>query len=365
MKVLFLEGTNQYGVIDFFIDGMKADLTDMGIEVGRLDFSPEQQSQSLEQLRQGVSFDVVISFNGIGLDINTENGKGYFESSGKPLFIFLVDHPIHLITRFLNTPATVLCVDQEHVGFCQLVGIKAFFFPHAIGSRQIRKDVTVVERIHDQWLFPVSFFDESHWRQKLQPVWHQVEPIVNQAGNITRFLQLLGVLPLGQQPATVTLDANVLTISRFVDFYIRARSRRRALADCQSQGITLTVVGNGVQKYAQEFPRHNYENSRPFDALLQEMAASKYVLHNSPGFERGLHERLIIPMATMTLPVLTDEPFAADLLAGDSFVPRIDEAKSLSDREYQDALQRNQQAIIDNHTWKRRFSDLFAASNIA
>jgi hypothetical protein len=49
----------------------------------------------------------------------------------------LVDHPLHLLRRFIGLNVKVVCVDQELVGFCQLCQIDAIYFPHAIGEQQI------------------------------------------------------------------------------------------------------------------------------------------------------------------------------------------------------------------------------------
>lgn len=364
MKVLFLEGSNQYGVVDFFLSGIKTDLASMGFECESLSFAKEHQQSALEAIANGIEHDIVFSFNGIGLDVKNDQGKGFFESSGKPVFIFLVDHPLHLITRFLGTPATVLCVDEEHVSFCQLCGMKARFFPHAISESQIPPDASVLEDKVLDYLFPVSYFDLSHWQAKLKPVWHQVEPLLNQVNNITRFLQLIGVLPLGERPATVALDQNILSISRFVDFYFRARSRENALALAENLGVSLTVVGNNSAKYQDKFASHVYRDAVSFDDLQQLIKASKYVLHNSPGFERGLHERLVLPMALSTMPTVTDEPFGKHLFGQPAEIPKLADSVAISNTEYVSGIQQNLALVKEGHTWRSRLETLFRQESL-
>ncbi|PKG98111.1 hypothetical protein [Paraglaciecola sp. MB-3u-78] len=134
--------------------------------------------------------------------------------------------------RFIGLPFTVLNVVQEHEGFCQLFRIKSIWFPHAVGEDEIR---TLAKGEHeaktDEILFPAIYLNLEEVHKRLKPVWHQVGQILEQCPDVTRFMQVLGVLPSGNLAATVQLDENVRRIVVFADLYVLAK-RREACFRC-------------------------------------------------------------------------------------------------------------------------------------
>ena len=358
MKALFITGSNQYGVVSHFMQGMQFDLESMNVQIDELDVGSQQ---SLEKTLIGLEplskYDFIVSFNAVGLDTVVEGESIANYANKRPTFIFLVDHPLHLLQRFIGLNVKVLCVDQEHVAFCQLCQIKAVYFPHAISQQFIdNQDKPSYEQKQDEVIFPVSFFDMKNAQTKLNPAWHQISTILDLSPNITRFMQLLGVLPLGNRPATVQLDENVQRICIFADLYIRGRLRNQFLRECGEKNIQLSVVGRGSQHYQEAFPFHRYSDAIPFEQLLQRMSAARYVAHNSPGFENGLHERVIYPLALGSL-VVCDLPFVKT-----QFMAAIrtthNAATHVEPDTYQKLSLQAQLSIQQQHTWRVRWEPL-------
>tara|TARA_Y100000033_G_scaffold51239_1_gene64947 strand:+ start:10497 stop:11588 length:1092 start_codon:yes stop_codon:yes gene_type:complete len=361
LKALFITGNNQYGVASHFLNGMQQDFASSGIESIELSLhNAEAIAHAEQQLKSDLDYDIVISFNGLGLDI-VDNGQRILEECGKPLYIFLVDHPLHLLPRFLGTKGTVLCVDKEHVTFCQLCGIKALFFPHAISAELMKEEAIVPEQEKsNEWLFPVSFFDVSHWREKLAPTWANIAPLVNQSQSVTRFMQLVGVLPLGKRPPTLELNNNVLQICRMVDYYLRAKARQDCLVFFAQQGHKLTVIGKGVQRYQSITDFHDYQPAIDSDALLTRIKQAKFVVHNSPGFELGLHERIVQPMALGTHVITYDAGYVKHVIGDGVFLPTSQQAPHVDTDYYNGFAASNREAILSRHSWKVRFNNLLS-----
>lgn len=288
MNALFITSENQYSVVSHFIQGMCEDLLALGIQSHTVNVSNLETAD--QQLLPLSHYQLLVSFNGVGLTLSVdgENIDSYMQQ--RPVFIFTVDHPIHLMDKFLGRNVIVLCVDQEHVAFCQLCGLQAVYFPHATSLQKLQQlDLVAPEDKTDEILFPVSYFDESHWRQKLEPVWHQVGHIIEQANTITRFMQFISVLPLGDKPAQTQLDANIRQVCMFTDYYLRAKRRKECLLAFAEAGVKLTVIGNDVENYKSCTDFHDYQPAMEFEQLALRISEAKYVAHNTPGFELGLH----------------------------------------------------------------------------
>ena len=75
---------------------MQQDFASSGIESIELSLhNAEAIAHAEQQLKSDLDYDIVISFNGLGLDI-VDNGQRILEECGKPLYIFLVDHPLYV-----------------------------------------------------------------------------------------------------------------------------------------------------------------------------------------------------------------------------------------------------------------------------
>ena len=70
MKVLFITGTNQYGVVSHFMQGMRADLESININIFEVDKgSQETLKSSVKNIHNLLDFDFIASFKAVGLDI--------------------------------------------------------------------------------------------------------------------------------------------------------------------------------------------------------------------------------------------------------------------------------------------------------
>lgn len=336
---------------------MRADLAAMNIATDELDVSDAHSlEKSAAQISELQHYAFIVSFNCMGLDITVEGYSVSEFAKHRKVFVMLVDHPLHLLHHLIGSNVTVLCIDQEHVGFCQVCQINALYFPHAVAESGLnREGFIALENKKDEIIYPVSYFDLAGSRKKLAPVWTQIGDVLEQVTNVTRFLQVIGVLPFGSKAATIPLDENVRSVAIFADFYIRAKSRLSFLEECYKKNLRLTVIGNSSEKYQDIVPYHRYEKALPFNLLKERMRQAKFVAHNSPGFELGLHERIVTPLSLGTLP-LASMTFLKQTF-GDAVVS-FDDTAHLKPSEYTDYLDKGYNKIAKEHTWRAQWTPI-------
>ncbi|GGO73830.1 hypothetical protein [Bowmanella pacifica] len=362
MQVLFITGQNQYGVVSHFLDGMREDLESVGVRTDSLSVESEQHiHRDLPQLLPLQEYDQLISFNGMGLHLEQAELSVPQYLKQRPVWVFCVDHPMHILKRIIGLNVILLCVDEEHVSFAQLCGFNARLFPHAIGKQQLANtSMMPLEDKSNEVVFPVSYMDSGSHRQALTPYWSQIGHWVEQSRSVTRFMQFIGVLPIGNRPASLTLNEQILRLCVTVDSYLRAKQREACLHFFAQQNVNLTVIGRNSHCYQSIAPTHQYLNAMDFTDLQQKIAAARYVVHNSPGFERGLHERVIYPLALGTLVLTFETPYV-----NQTFPQVCLDAKQssgqISDKEYQQRRKQAHQQIEQQHCWHHQLRKLFTS----
>ena len=120
--------------------------------------------------------------------------------------------------------------------------------------------------------------------------------------------------------------------------------------------LQLTVIGRSSVNYKADFPQHTYEDAIPFADMLKRMSKARYVAHNSPGFERGLHERVVVPLSMGTL-VVSETPFVQDSFIKGS-IQKISTVNLQTNEEYQQVSEDSQVKVLTDHTWKVRWEKL-------
>lgn len=119
--------------------------------------------------------------------------------------------------------------------------------------------------------------------------------------------------------------------------------------------MSLTVLGTNSEKYQTQFPQHNYEPPVANSELVERVSKARFVAHNSPGFERGLHERLVMSLSVGTL-VLTDEPFAKKVLQDG--VVSVGAEKQFCSEQYDNCAEKAFELINAQHIWRNRWEPL-------
>lgn len=352
LKGLFLIGQNQYSVGKNFIQEIISDISTQGIKADLIDLSSQESiSHHFKNKTDPESYNFILSYNAVGLDIVFEEEKLNKFTERKPVFCFLVDHPIHNMQRFIGLKVTLLCVSEEHVNFAKQCGFAAHLFRHAVSLEKKPllnefEDFDIKEGI----IFPASYISADDTILKLKPVWDKINPIINNCNTITDFMGLLGVIPYQGQPAKLSLDSNILNICILVDRYLRAKEREKLLAYFMKNDINLTVIGRSVFQYKENYPNHEYIDSINFEDLLKKIKKSRFIAHHSPGFQRGLHERVVYPMSLGTL-ISSCEDLTSTI--GDGYINIYPEDINIINRsDYIELQMINFNLVYKNNTWQ-------------
>lgn len=347
--ILIFGVINQYGVLSHFSEGIKSDLESLGEECLVL---PVDDGMQAAQLLRQVTKDQVkfsICINGAGLDTALTFGKSY---------AFAVDHPLLILPHLQKFKGfELLCVAKEHTAFANLINIPARDFPHAVSKADIVPLQTIRRQHSGAILFPASYNDKASAQKKLQElgVWEQVKPALKAVGSINEFLMAIGVLPNGNQPAKTPLNETIYKITCEADLYIRALARERVLETYANKGIELDVYGRNVANYKEEHPTHRYHGEIPYSQLLKKFAEAKYVVHNSPGFQFALHERIVFPLAKGTPVLFNANTNQQQMLTN---LPSVYQSENVSLPPSPDDLAISLKEIETKHTWASRLQPL-------
>lgn len=361
-KAIFFSGSFQYGVVDDFIDGLIAGLSDSYFfEV--VDLSNKDYLISLDFSKFFEDVELIFSVNALGVEFSLH----YPVVAGIPFYTLLLDHPIHSITRFYGAKVKLLCVDECHVDFVKALGMSAIFFPHGakasyIDSGDRRNGMAEKSGI----LFPATYFNSSELREQLSKYFPNALDIIdcNSIDNFTDFLKCLGFMVPGVSPS-IELNANSIAILQRCDLYLRAKEREQLLLDFANAGISVTVIGRGWES-SRKISIHKYLNAVSFHELLILMKNSKFILHQSPGFKRGLHERVTYPLLTGTMVLTKNDPYLFEIFGESNGIVNFKYTSGVSDLfrnldmdSYAHSIERAVEIIKKKYTWEGNSRKLF------
>lgn len=355
-SVLLFHGSFQYGVVDGFINGIKHAFELKGYLVHEIDLKKittnEQLLQQLSSIEYS-SLQLIFSVNGLAVEFVSKLSS----FSSIPFYTYLVDHPLHLLPRFIGTKAKILCVDKEHVTFLAQLGIQAKFWPHAVCETELLEDrVSFNEK--QGILFPASFKNEEKYFVEIAKVAPNIasrlaDPDIR---NVSDVLRMLGFIQPNVAP-TVQLNGAIVSLLRQCDIYLRGRDRNKLISDCHHAGVQLTIIGTNWNN-AHQYATHNYMPAVPFNELKSRIASSRFVLHDSPGFEQGQHERVVYSLARGTCVLSETTPYLLNSYGNDNgviFYDSLDEQiSSITEVDYTRWINNANNIITKNETWSSR-----------
>lgn len=118
MNILIYMGQSQYAAFNLFADQLAEPFKKKGHSVILFDLTQEGSSKKLIELFSSTNIDLVIAFNGMGVELTSGN-KSIYDIVKTTFLAIFVDHPIYHISRLSqpvkNYIATFL--DESHVDF--------------------------------------------------------------------------------------------------------------------------------------------------------------------------------------------------------------------------------------------------------
>jgi len=367
-NILLLKGQSQYNVLRYFIDQLSVAFQHIGHTVTIIDLVEISSVQDLQQKMLFVP-DLVISYNGMGTDINI------FKSI--PFITHYVDHPLYHVERIQNHSSSTLCgfVDKRHGTFVDNYirkDLRHFFLPH---GACLFEDTSIQAKDHsklDPELFEYDiFFTGSLWDL---PVLEEKINTFNSAGRkitwdlINQQLSTTHSLNIDERLAFIEKKSpsyfkggslqEVLPYLYYADTYSRSARRLHYIDLLVKESFKILLVGSMWQKQSYG-PLVTIKESLDFYEALQEMHRAQFTLSILPCIS-GIHERILTAMAAR-IPVISD--------TSESLVEEFDDEKdiiyfsgrsigSLRDKmesyNIEEIVENAYQKVMKKHLWVHR-----------
>jgi len=146
MNILLFEGRGQYNTPPLYIDKLSRRLVARGHNTFRIDLTDEPPTQAIleeiTRMRESDGLQIDFSFSLNGMYPAPLNNRDLFEIIEIPHFTYLIDHPFHHMSRFVNPASEFLyysCVDRSHLDYLSEFGQpNCMFLPHAVSERDIQ-----------------------------------------------------------------------------------------------------------------------------------------------------------------------------------------------------------------------------------
>lgn len=377
-KILVYKGDAQYDTLGVFADHCAMELENMGCCVIIIDFADVKNS-SINLLSQiGEKIDAIISFNAIGVDLESQQGQFVLDYFDAPYYAYLMDHPMHhnyRLSTYLHN-YNVICIDKNHLKYIE-DHYKNIKTSAMIAHGGIVSDMLIpYENRKIDVLFTGSYSDPDVILEKLEQL---PEDIKGMAFGVIDLM--ISECELTEEEAFVKyfikygLEELIPTIKDWmtgivqIDQYVRNYFRYLLISTLVESGITVNVYGSGWEKF-HCLHRENLIVSPPvkYNENLRIIADSKVVLNIMPGFKAGSHERIFNAMLNQSVCVTDsssyiDEHFTdgKDIILYS--IKQIQEVSKIIGSILNDSDKAKQIAMAgyanacENHTWKNRMEE--------
>ena len=286
-----------YGSIDalnHFTDKVEEQLKNLGHETYIVDLLHFDQDRLLKWVSARVHSAII--FDGIGIF-----AKELYDSLNIPVVNILVDHPMTFGHCMIAPPKRYIqfSPDEDHVTFAKrFYGIEnAFFLPH-MGTllnrkNNVNKDISL---LFGGWYKP---YNESYKEIKenypddIKLLFLEVISLLLEHPEIPIEMAFeYCIKELGWEISDGEF-ASVLHRAKPVDEFVRMYYRSRVLDTIIKSGMSITIVGEGWDKFAATSMKNVISLPRVnFKEMYGYMWRSEIVLNIMPWFKAGTHERI-------------------------------------------------------------------------
>ncbi len=353
---------HQYGVQQAFSEGLQKSLERLGVASSLYPYKELGAGSVLAALVQN-SPDYTVGFN------VTVGQYSPLEPLGIPHLAIIIDLACYFPELFRNQNALAAFVDEDSVGFYKMLsGKNAIYLPHAIDKELIveqnsKRDLDIVmcgsfmdaEDIANTWDNLLSEKNASRMRSMAECVLasSHISPLqvfveeVNAKGEFEKEL------------LDKAIDYFDLLTS--LDQYIRGIDRIRIL-----QAIERPIHIFGPTSWKKYLQNAIFHPEVPYKEVHTIFRRSKIIINSFPMFKRGLHERLLLALASGAS-VLHNKNLAVQQAFGELLPYLAPDYKgvnasietALSDEEARYAkVSATHTTIKSQHTWDERAKQL-------
>lgn len=312
--------SNQY-----FMGCLEEAFEQLGYPTEICDLSLRMEERLEEILKRQENYLAAFDFNSLLPRLELEDGTPYLNAFRVPFFNYLVDHPLyhHIGLKERYSRYAVICVDLCHRRYIEkrYPHIKhVFYLP--LGGMEASS-----ERSFDQKRLELLFLGTYEPERKLYQeildypagLRREVSALIEmmradyeltQEDALEQYLNMHGER-LNREDFTKRLNGDYLA-----DKYLRNLRRKEAVLAAAKAEVPFTVTGHGWDLVSEL--NRSHVTIRPgigFAASVQIMADARMLLNTTPGFHRGLHDRVYSAMMNHTLCFTEDSAFARETLS--------------------------------------------------
>lgn len=299
---------------NFFAYQIGAAFEELGFDADVCELSKEDDlDEKLEPLI-GTKYRVIVDFNSTLPRMVMEDGVPYLDKLDGPFFDYILDHPLFHYNGLTSGVKNlhVIVLDEAQKNYVEIYhrgAASVHMLPLGATKALYEGEKETECRI----LFPGTYDSPEAVYEVVKAAPEPLRGIMKEL--IARRIAA-PLLPmeeafsqyLKEQGRKLSAEQFALLMNAMysVDAYVRDYFRKAALDELLSQGIPVTVMGNGWEKYrCQEEHSLRREREVPFGLSFERIAKAHVLLNVSPIFNRGMHDRIPAGMANRTV-VLTD-----------------------------------------------------------
>ena len=378
--IVIYKGQSQYNVLRSFADDIAEGFNEYGYETAIIDLSQSNFADDLMTILNKKNVMCFFSFNGMGIDIATNDGKSLYDQLGIPFFAFFVDHPFYHAGRMNAHPNSLTGAKRQIFSFLDRKQVEfanrhvesqsaKIFMPHA-ASHFNAKNIPVkpLQERGTEVFMPGSYSDPDSHRN----VWQQWGPIMAELmeqlledalANPEQTLEYSFNEVLyrkGMASDTLYTD-KTFEFLRVADSYLRSKYRHELV--CELQEFNLHVTGNGWENFKGNKGKMRISPAMSYESMIKEMQNSKIVINAFPTYGQHSHERVFDAGASGAVVFTASSPYFRECFGLERHVQYFDpfESRSGAVREIlgslsdvQGSVDAGREFVLNHHQWKHR-----------
>ena len=312
MNIVLYKGKFQYNVVNYFAEELGKALIKLGHNVIILDLCRITELEITSFFLHN-EIDLVLSFNGINF-----TDKNVFERLNIPLGIIFVDHPFYHLSRIkaYNGNTTFFCMyDLGYLDCfeeCIDNKIPIAWLPHGGTEKQFSEN----EKMKKEYdvILPGSLNDYLYFEKHLLELGSgSIKDIAfnlyergKENYNVPLYFHFKEELKnAGISLQDLRNNENYLNAFAYIyiliDKTLRGRNRYRITKKLLDEGIKVQHFGKLQKDELLKYKNFTTNGAIDYMDLIIEIKKSKLLLHDTPCFQNGSHERIFTSMLNKTL----------------------------------------------------------------
>ncbi|MCR5467825.1 MAG: glycosyltransferase [Lachnospiraceae bacterium] len=286
----------------YFADSLAESLKRLGDTVLFFD-SEKEPLENMERLTNE-SFDAIFDFNSALPKVTMDDDTYFLDHIDSPFYNIILDHPLyhHDSLKHKLKNMHVLCLDERHAKYIKdnyphIKSVELF----AMTGQTAAKTIPYKDRKYDV-LFTGSYTSSNEILDALckippfmQKITLDVIDIMKADASLQVHEALNTVLP-EIEDSDIILEHYPLHVQGcfLADTFIRAYKREEVLKTLVKADISLTLCGNGWEKFKDVASKENVTilDEIPFSDTFSLMQNSKISVNIMPIFTHGTHDRV-------------------------------------------------------------------------